>query len=196
MPPKPKFNKESIVEAAYELAKEKGLSAITARSVANRLGCSVAPIYVNFATIDDLTAAVVRRVFTITDELVAKYKGANLFENMGKASLAFARAYPVLFRELTMEPNPYMASYETVENSILEALAEEESMRGLTLDERRRLLFKMRVFQLGLSAMVANGHLPAWLDDRQVEELFLEVGDELLRIHKIKREEKREEKKQ
>ena len=192
MPPKPKFNKESIVEAAYELAKEKGLSAITARSVANRLGCSVAPIYVNFATIDDLTAAVVRRVFTITDELVAKYKGANLFENMGKASLAFARAYPVLFRELTMEPNPYMASYETVENSILEALAAEESMRGLTLDERRRLLFKMRVFQLGLSAMVANGHLPVWLDGRQVEELFLEVGDELLRIHKIKREEKKQ----
>ncbi len=190
MPPKPKFNKESIVEAAYELAKEKGLSAITARSVANRLGCSVAPIYVNFATIDDLTAAVVRRVFTITDELVAKYKGANLFENMGKASLAFARAYPVLFRELTMEPNPYMASYETVENSILEALAEEESMRGLTLNERRRLLLKMRVFQMGLSAMLANGHLPAWLDDRQVEELLLEVGDELLRIQQIKKEEK------
>lgn len=189
MPPKPKFNKESIVEAAYEIAKEKGLAAITARRVANRLGCSVAPIYVNFATLDDLTEAVVRRVFTFTEELVAKHKGANLFENMGKASLAFAREYPVLFRELTMEPNPYMASYETVENSILEALAAEESMRGLSLDERRRLLLKMRVFQMGLSAMVANGHLPAWLDDRQAEELLMEVGDELLSIQHSKREE-------
>ena len=189
MPPKPKFNKEAIVEAAYEIALEKGLSAITARSVANRLGSSVAPIYVNFATIEDLTTAVVGRVFTITNELVAKYKGANLFENMGKASLEFARAYPVLFRELTMEPNPYMSSYDTVEDSILEALAEDESMRGLTLDERRKLLFKMRVFQLGLAAMVANGHLPAWLENWQVEEIFLEVGDELLRIQQIKREE-------
>lgn len=188
MPPKPKFNKESIVEAAYEIAKEKGLSAITARRVANRLGCSVAPIYVNFATIDDLTEAVVRRVFTFTEELVAKHKGANLFENMGKAGLAFAREHPVLFRELTMEPNPYMASYETVENTILEALAAEESMRGLSLDERRRLLLKMRVFQMGLSAMVANGHLPAWIDDRQAEELLMEVGDELLSIQHIKRE--------
>ena len=190
MPPKPRFNKETIVEAAYEIAQEKGLSAITARGVANRLGCSVAPIYVNFTTIDDLIEAVVRKVFTIIDELLAKYKGSNLFENMGKASLAFARAYPVLFRELTMEPNPYMSSYETVENSILEALAEEEYMRGLTQDDQRRLLLKMRVFQLGLSAMLANGHLPAWLDDQQVEELLLEVGDELLRIHQIKREEK------
>ncbi len=189
MPPKPKFNKETIVEAAYEIALEKGLSAITARSVANRLGSSVAPIYVNFVTIEDLTTAVVGRVFTITDELVAKYKGSNLFENMGKASLEFARAYPVLFRELTMEPNPYMASYDTVEDSILEGLVEDESMRGLPLGERRRLLFKMRVFQLGLAAMVANGHLPAWLEDSQVEEIFLEVGDEFLRIQHIKREE-------
>lgn len=190
MPPKTKFNKEDIVAAAFEIGKEKGFSGITARSVAERLGSSVAPIYVNFATIDELIAAVIQRVFALSDELMAKQEGQDLFGNIGKASLAFAREYPLFFRELVLQPNPYMASYETVEKAMLEALAEDESMSDWSIDERRRLFLKMRVFQLGLSAMVANGHLPSWIDDQALEALLFEVGEELFFAQKIKREEK------
>ena len=38
MPPKPKFTKEEIVFAAKEIVREKGLSALTAREVAEKLG--------------------------------------------------------------------------------------------------------------------------------------------------------------
>ena len=188
MPPKTKYNKEDIVEAAFEIAKEEGFSGITARSVANRLHCSVAPIYVNFATIDDLITDVVERVFALSDELLAKQKGPHLFENIGKASLAFAREYPVFFRELVMQENPYMASYETIENAMLEGLAEDKAMRGWTLEERKRLFLKMRIFQMGLSVMVANGHVPSWLDEEAVEELLFEVGDELVGEQQMRRE--------
>jgi len=187
MPPKKKFDKEAIVEAAFQVAIEKGFSGITARSVANRLNSSVAPIYVNFDTIDELVEAVVQKVFSITEELLAQQKGGSLFEKIGLASLAFAREYPVLFQELSIKPNKYLASYETIENTMIEALAEDEAMEGWTLEERKRLFLKMRVFQMGLSAMVANGHVPFWLDDRAVEELFMEVGDDLLLVQQIKR---------
>lgn len=189
MPPKTKFDKEAIIDAALAVAKEEGFSGITARSVANRLQSSVAPIYVNFATIDDLVDAVVERVFSISEELLAKQRGKSKFENIGKASLDFAREYPVLFRELSIQPNPYMASYETLENAMLDAMAEDETMRGWTLEERRRLLLKMRVFQMGLSAMVANGHVPLWLDNQEFDQLLMEVGDDVLLAHQIKRKE-------
>lgn len=190
MSPKTRFNKEDIVEAAFEIAKEEGFAGITARSVAKRLGSSVAPIYVHFAAIDDLIAAVVQRVFTLSDELLAKQKGPHLFENIGKASLAFAREYPVLLRELVLQPNPYMNSYETLENAMVEALAGDESMGGWTVEERKRLFLKMRVFQLGLSVMVANGHVPSWLDEQAIEELLMEVGAELLLAQQMKLREK------
>ena len=119
--------------------------------------------------------------------LLTKQKEKNMFENIGKSSLDFAREYPVLFRELSIQPNPYMASYETTENTMLEAMAEDESMRGWTLEERRRLLLKMRVFQMGLSAMVANGHVPSWLDNQEFDQLLMEVGDDVLLAHQIKR---------
>lgn len=189
MPPKTKFDREAIVDAAFDLAKEEGFVGITARSVAKRLRCSVAPIYLNFETIDDLIKAVVERVFALSDELLKKQEGADLFENVGKASLVFAREYPVFFRELVMQKNPYVASYETVQDSMIEALSEDENLRGLTYDERKRLLLKMRIFQTGISVMAANGNLPSWLDDQAAEELLLETGEDLLRIQQIKHKE-------
>lgn len=189
MPPKNKISKEAIIETAFIIAKKEGFSGITARNVAKRLGCSVAPIYVNFATINDLIEAVIMRVFAVSEELLAKQKGQDIFENIGKASIAFAREYPVFLRELILQPNPYMDSYETVENTMLNLLAEDEAMRGWTLEERRNLLLKMRIFQTGLSVMIANGQMPSWLDDKAVDALLMETGADLLRIQKVKRSE-------
>lgn len=189
MPPRTKFDREAIVEAAFEIAKEEGFSGITARSVAKRLHSSVAPIYINFETIDDLVKAVVERIFALMDELLKKQKGPNLFENIGKASLEFAREYPVFFRELVMQKNPYMTSYETFQDTMVEALAEDENMRGLTYEERKHLLLKMRIFQTGLTVMVANGQLPSWIDKQSAEALLLETGDDFLRIQQIKHKE-------
>ena len=189
MPPKNKFTREEIIEAAFEIAKEEGFSKITARSVASRLNSSVAPIYVNFKTIEELTQAVVQRVFALSEDLLTKQKGQNLFENIGNASLAFARDYPVLFRELVLKPNPYMASYEATERVMVDALKSNEEMKDWTMEERRRLFVKMRIFQLGLSAMVANGHMPSWFDDKESEKLLKETGEQLLLAVQIKRKE-------
>lgn len=190
MPPKNKTSKKDIVEVAFQIAKEEGFSGITARNVAKHLGCSIAPIYVNFATISDLIEAVIMRVIAVSEELLAKQKGQDVFENIGKASITFAREYPVFLRELIMQPNSYTDLYETVENTILKLLSGDETMRGWTLEERKHLLLKMRIFQTGLSVMIANGQVPSWLDDNALETLLMETGDDLLRIQKIKREEK------
>jgi AcrR family transcriptional regulator len=189
LPPKNKFTREEIVEAAFEIAREKGFSKITARSVASRLSSSVAPIYVNFKTVTELTQAVVQRVFALSKELMAKQEGQNLFENIGKASLAFARDYPVLFRDLVLKPNPYMASYEETEKAMVDALKNNEEMKDWTTEEIRRLFLKMRIFQLGLSAMLANGHIPSWLDKEESEKLLIETGAQLLLAEQINRKE-------
>lgn len=131
-------------------------------------------------------------MFIISNELIAKQTGLNIFENIGKASLEFAKEYPILFRELTMQPNQYMASYETLEKTILEAMTDDKSMSTWTNDERKKLLFKMRAFQIGLSAMVANDHLPSWLNEKDVENLLIEMGEGLLLVANIKKEENKQ----
>ena len=65
MPPKPKFSKQEIVNAAFDIAKNEGLDAITIRKVAHKLGSSIAPIYVNFDNVEQLVQAVVTKTFDI-----------------------------------------------------------------------------------------------------------------------------------
>lgn len=179
MPPTTRYDRDAIVEAAFEIAKESGFSAISTRAVAKRLGCSVAPIYQNFATVDELLAAVVERVMAMSNELLAAQTGPNPFENMGKASLAFARDYPELFREMALEPNDYITPHELIEDVMVGVMAGDPELAGWSDSARRRLFLKMRVFQLGLSAMVANGHLPSWMDEKATEDLLLETGEEI-----------------
>jgi AcrR family transcriptional regulator len=192
VPPTPKYDRDTIVGAAFEIAKEEGLSGISTRAVANRLGCSVAPIYQNFATVDELIVAVVQRVQAMSGELLAAQSGPNPFENMGRASLAFARDYPALFREMALEPNDYMAPHEQIEDAMVAVMASDPELADWTDAQRRRLFLKMRVFQLGLSAMVANGHLPSWMDESAVEMLLLETGEEIATAMETKRKDERQ----
>ena len=187
MPPKTKFSREDIVNAAFEIAESEGFEAITARSVAEQLGCSVAPIYVNFEKIDDLVEAVVQKVQAISEHMLARQTGESLFENLGRASLAFAREYPVLVREFVLKPNPHMAAYETVEESVIADLAKDEDLREWTDHDRRRLFFVMRALQTGMMVLLANGHMPSWLGDEEAEQLLMDVGEDLVFVGNAKR---------
>lgn len=54
MPPKPKFTREQIVNAALALISERGVEALTARELAHRLDCSTRPIFTMFKDMDEL----------------------------------------------------------------------------------------------------------------------------------------------
>lgn len=192
MPPKSKFSKNDIIDVAFEIAKVKGVSQITARSVASKLQSSVAPIYVHFNTIEDLVGAVIERIMDLSERLILKQKGHNAFEKIGKASLAFAKDYPVLFREMTLSPHSYMDSYETLEITMLETLAKDEDTKTLDFTERRRMLLKMRAFQIGLSVMMASDQLPSWLKEEDLDDFLMETGHDIQLAQHAKR--KREEK--
>lgn len=106
MPPKIQFSKQDIVEAAFQLAAEEGIDAITARQVARRLGSSVAPIYHNFEHIEALKRAVVDRVVEIGRAMMQQRYTGDPFLDVGIAGLKFAREYSTLFRDLVLRPNP------------------------------------------------------------------------------------------
>ena len=57
MPKKVQTTKESIINAALELVRRDGTSAINARAVAKELGSSTQPIFSNFASINELFLA-------------------------------------------------------------------------------------------------------------------------------------------
>ena len=181
MPPKPQFSREQIIEAAFELAAERGLKAVTSRTVAAKLGCSVAPIYVNFATIEELLQTVVGRIGQLATAYVERQTGDGAFERIGRASLAFARDYPVLIRERARSPERFAGANESQDRKLIELMADDPELSGWSAAERGRLLLQMRAFQLGLTLMVANDQIPAWWADGSLDELLMQTGEQLVR---------------
>lgn len=54
MPPKEKVSKVRIEDTAFEMTREYGFSEVTARKLADRLGCSTQPIFRAYENMDEL----------------------------------------------------------------------------------------------------------------------------------------------
>ena len=65
MPPKIRYSRESIIEAAFEVVRADGEEHLNARTVARRLGCSTQPVLYHFADMKELY-----RVMKETDQFI------------------------------------------------------------------------------------------------------------------------------
>ena len=70
MPAVRKVSREEIVDAALDVLRDGGFSAVNARSVARMLGCSTQPIYFSFQNMDELKAALTERAVQLHERRV------------------------------------------------------------------------------------------------------------------------------
>ena len=54
MPPKIKIDKDNIIKAAVQIVRERGIDALNARAVAQKLNCSTQPIFSNYDSMNEL----------------------------------------------------------------------------------------------------------------------------------------------
>ena len=60
MPPRAKFTKEQIVNAALDIIRENGTSELTARALGKRLGSSACPIFTVFDNMEEVLTETVK----------------------------------------------------------------------------------------------------------------------------------------
>lgn len=104
MPPKAKYTRDEIIAIAYELVREQGVEALTAREVAKRLGTSPSPIFALFRDMEELKAAVKERGEVCFGSYMAdaeRYHPA--YKRRGMQWVKFAQEEPLLFRMLFMQ---------------------------------------------------------------------------------------------
>ncbi|RXZ82993.1 TetR/AcrR family transcriptional regulator [Paenibacillaceae bacterium] len=162
MAPKPKFTKQEIIDAAFQIADAEGLGSITIRKVAEKLGSSIAPIYVNFNDVNELIQAVIARIVAISRRMLSEQTSGEPFRDIGLASLRFAKQHSVLFREIAISNNNYLSSYdEEIGGLLVEQMRTDAELAGFSDEELGMILLKMRIFQMGLCIMLASDQLPS-----------------------------------
>ena len=103
MAPRKKYSKEEILDAALNIARERGLSAVTSRELGNALGTSTRPIFTAFANMQDLYQNIERAAKDIYNKYVNTGLGHEYpFMGFGLQFFQFAMDEPQLYRLLFM----------------------------------------------------------------------------------------------
>lgn len=166
MPPRVKITKSDIVQAAVELVRKSGEQAINARSVAAALNCSTQPVFSNFATMEELRAAVKEAANALYQSYLQMDMASGKFapyKASGMAYIRFAREERELFKLLFMcdRSNENIGDDRKSIHPLLEII---QKGLGITEDEAFMFHLKMWIYVHGIATMIATAYLN-WDDD-------------------------------
>ena len=162
MPPKAKFTREEIIEAAFQIVRTDGLDKITARELGKRLGSSARPIFTVFESMEEVKEEVLSRA----KELYRQYVAAGLqkelaFRGVGIAYITFAMEEPKLFQLLFMsarsEETDVAHILPKIDASYEEILQSVQIPYGLDRQAADMIYQHLWTYTHGIAAMSATG---------------------------------------
>ena len=176
MPPKAKYTKEQIINAAYEMVRKYGEDMLSARNLAAELSTSTSPIFAVFNSIEEVQKSVRAKAL----ELYKSYLDEGLsqdpaFKGAGIKYIQFAKDEPELFKLLFMksgvdEPTSYLPAHFEFEGQVRGALKETHKMND---PDSMRIYNHLSVYTHGLAVLFAQGN--CIFSDEDVNNMLSEV---------------------
>ena len=160
MPPKVKFTKEEIVNAALDVARVKGVNAVTTRDIGAALSVSTRPIFTYFNSMDEVRAEMRRSAETLYRKYIAEGLTAEIpFLGVGMKYIAFAREEPALYRLLFLSPDENGQSGAMAALKTAQTLTRESIQRIYRMDEKTADLYfrDMWLVVHSLAALIVSG---------------------------------------
>lgn len=107
MPPKAKFSREEIIDAAIDIVREDGFDALTSRALGTKLGSSARPIFTVFQNMEEVQQEVIITAKQKYREYISKGLSQDLaFKGVGMEYILFSINEPKLFQLLFMTEQP------------------------------------------------------------------------------------------
>lgn len=161
MPPRAKFTKEEIINAALAVCEREGTECLTARSLAGELKSSARPVFTVFRSMDEVFSEVKKRAEAIYGEMVENgLKEDVAFKGVGKAYIKFASLHPKLFRFLFMQeraPHTKDDVLPAIEGHYKEILSSIEKSYLFDARTANELYMHMWIYTHGIAALIATG---------------------------------------
>lgn len=175
MPPRFKFTKNEITDAALNVIRKEGLSGLTARALAAELGCSVKPIFGLFKNMEEVQQEVIKTA----DALYQDYLKEDMekgkyppYKASGMAYIRFAKEEKELFKLLFMRDR----SVEKIEENtggIRPLLQLIQKDTGMDEQEAQTFHIEMWIFVHGMATMIATNYLD--LDEAYISKVMTDA---------------------
>ena len=164
MPPKFKFTREEIIEAALMIVRRGGWSALTTRSLAEALNASARPIYSFFGSMAEVEEEVVKKTVDLLYRRMLRKETGDPWHDHGIGYVLFAKEEKALFRAVNDER--HIAFFKTYGDVIWEtltaALRDYPPFAGLTAEQVDRIQLHRWLFAHGMAFSASNPPPQTW----------------------------------
>ena len=107
MPAKKQIKRDMILQAALTLLRRKGFEAVTVKSLAKTLHCSTQPIYLSFASMEELRKELLPMAIETFQHFMKKESQQEQICLFSMEYIQFAKQEPKLFHYLFMRSNAF-----------------------------------------------------------------------------------------
>jgi len=185
MPPRIKITKDSILEAAFMVAKEKGIQHVNARELARQLNCSTQPIFRAYENMEDLKHQLYQKAEDYYNQFMFQGLAHEIpFLGMGLAYIRFARLERNFFILLFMTDQFKIKSFsEMIEGEDnQQVIAIIQGMSGLSEELAKTLFVDIWLMIHGIASMVATNSCD--FEETEIETILKDTFSGLL--HRLK----------
>lgn len=162
MPPKPKFTREQLAAAAYEMIKEGGVSALTARDLGAKMGTSARPIFTLFKSMEEVKQAARDLAVKEFLEYISDYRDYTpAFKRIGMMIVSYGIHEPELFKLLFLREHPGGATFRqamgdlgNMDETCIQLVMDDYS---LTREQAGLIFEQMCTQSIGLGTLCAMG---------------------------------------
>lgn len=164
--PKQKITKEMIVDAAFTIARNDGIEQVLVKNIAERIGCSVQPIYSYCRNMEGLREEVDKRVKSFVQEyVVSRIDRDNLFQSTGQAYIQLAKEEPNIFKIFILHRRKGISSLDDLYQSETDPHMAEFIAHKLHIstEAAKNLHLNMLIYTIGIGTIfcAATPGIPA-----------------------------------
>ena len=161
MPPKAKFTKEQITEAALDIIRDDGIENLTARALGKKLGSSVCPIFTVFENMEEVQTEVQKAAKALYAEYIQDGLNQELaFKGVGTQYIRFAINEPKLFQLLFMsqqQQKPAVANVlPIIDENYRQILLSVQNGYDMDENEAEKLYRHLWIYTHGIAVLCAT----------------------------------------
>jgi AcrR family transcriptional regulator len=162
------YKKQHILAAASDLLENNSFSAITARNVAEHMGISTQPIYLEFKNMDDLKVTLLQTIYaSFEKEYFSINQSDDLLVSFSLNYITLAKARSKLFIALFVDQHSYVQHVRQLTFELFKkCLKTDKRFASVSLDSLEKQFANIWLFVTGMAALSISGILE--LSDEEV----------------------------
>ena len=162
------ITKDEILNAAFQMTRQEGISQVSARTLAAKAGCSTQPIFRVYKNMEELSAELFNKAIAFFNDYFANFPKTSdtPFVNLGMAYIRFAQDEQQLFKLIFMSENRYGKSlYDLLNGENGSVVKEINNAKVYGCKDPGGMFMRMWIFIHGSACMSLTGDYDLQEDD-------------------------------